>query len=87
MKSVDVDLGSTGRYGGSFTISDPSITVGTVTITQAADVFKNKGSLKDESEMDQVRVNGYVMNRGAIQAYWTCDQMVMGYFKFNYKVE
>lgn len=85
--TVEVYLCDVGLRSGSFIIANENITSGTVSITQAAAIYTDKGTLYDESEMDQVNVNAYISARKTIKAFWTSKTKVKGYFKFNYKID
>ncbi len=84
---VEKDLGASPRLSGSFTITGAGLTTGKpVQIFQAAAAYTGKGTLTDESEMDQVLVTGFVLNTTTIQCYWVSPTYVVGNFKFNYLV-
>lgn len=57
-----------------------------VMIQQAKAAYTGKGSLTDESAMDQVQVTGVVTSATVISCDWTSGSPVLGNFKFNYLV-
>lgn len=87
MTQVEVDLGYPARLSGSFTIPGTGLDVNnTVRISQAAMSYTGKGTRRDESEMDQISVNGMVTATTAITCYWVATGMVCGKFKFSYTI-
>lgn len=85
-QTAEVNLGSTPRQGGSFDLQSAFIlNTGTpALVAQAAGPYTNKGTLPDEAEMDFIGCTAYVLNTGAIRAYWNSNTFVIGNFKFNY---
>lgn len=84
---VEVNLGTRGTRSGSFTIAGAALTIGkAVLIQQAKAAYTGKGTLTDESQMDQVRVVGVVTSATQISCDWVCDFPVLGNFKFNYVI-
>jgi hypothetical protein len=57
-----------------------------VLIQQKAAPYTGKGTLYDESEMDQIMISAYVLNTTTIQAHWVSTGMVVGSIKFGYTV-
>ena len=84
---VEVDLGIRAIRSGSFIIAGAGLTIGkAVLILQAKAAYTGKGTLTDESQMDQVRVVGVVTSVTQISCDWVCDFPVLGNFKFNYVI-
>jgi hypothetical protein len=87
LTTVEVNVGSVPKSGGSFTIAGAALTVGKpVLINQAVGPYTGKGTLPDEAEMDQVNVAASVTDAATITAYWSSARRVKGNFKFNYQV-
>lgn len=91
LAEVEVNLGTTPQLGGNFQITGLSgLTPNNqVLINQKAAPYTGKGTQYDESEMDQVSANGYVLNSTTIQAFWMAEPSngpVAGNFKFGYSV-
>lgn len=87
LTTTEINLGSTSRRSGSFTISGTSLTAGKpVYIQQAAAAYTGKGDLPDEAEMDAVNVTGYVLDSSTIKCFWNSQYDVIGNVKFNYAV-
>lgn len=83
--TVEVNLSTTGRRSGKFTIAGSGLAIGTnIVITQAAGPYTGKGTLADEAEMDTVSVRGVVTDASTITCYWTSRTRVRGNFKFTY---
>jgi hypothetical protein len=91
LTEVEVNMGSTPVYSGNFQITGlTGLTANKqVLIQQKAAPYTGKGTLYDESEMDQVLANGYVLNSTTIQAFWVSahgNGPVAGNIKFGYAV-
>lgn len=89
MQIVEVDIGSTPLYSGSFTIAvSGGLTFGDpVYIQQAVGPYTNKGTSGDEVEMDQVTVTAQATSATLVTAYWqTLDAPITGFVKFQYAV-
>lgn len=87
LTTVEVNVGSVPKSGGTFTIAGAALTVGKpVLINQAVGPYTGKGTLADEAEMDQVNVAASVTDAATITAYWSSARRVKGNFKFNYQV-
>lgn len=91
LTEVEVNLGSTGRYSGTFDITGlVGLTANKqVLIIQKAAAYTNKGNRQDEAEMDQVHCTGYVVDANTIRCYWTCmphGGPMVGNVKFGYAV-
>lgn len=86
--AVEVNLGSVPRHSGSFDITGlTGLTVDTnVVFRQASGPYTGKGTLADESEMDQVTAVGSAINATTIRAYWIATGSVTGNFKFVYRI-
>jgi hypothetical protein len=83
---TEVDLGSTPKKDGSFTISNGAITNGQrMIITQAGDALTGKGA-GDENAMDQLGLAPATCTAGACVVYWSSSTYVKGNFKFNWSV-
>jgi hypothetical protein len=86
LTQVEVDLGSTPRRSGRFTITDAAIaSTSKVICVQAGGPYTGKGTLGDEAEMDHVDV-AVTPATGTATAYWVSSTFVRGNFKFNYQV-
>lgn len=85
--NVEVSLGTMPVSNGSFTITTSGLTVGKfVMITQDGGPYTGKGTYRDEIEMDQVSVSGFISNATTILCNWGCWTKVYGNMKFNYLV-
>jgi hypothetical protein len=85
--TVEVDLGSTPRGAGTFTIAGAFTPAKPVLITQAAAAYTGKGTLEDEAEMDPITATGFTADAATIRAYWQASHgPVAGNVKFNYAV-
>lgn len=83
--SVEVDLGSTPRRSGKFSISTTGLTANKpVFVMQGNGPYTGKGTLADEAEMDGLIVSGRATSTTNIDCYWKSGTMVKGNFKFNY---
>lgn len=84
---AEVNLGSTARKSGKFTISGSGLTTGRpVLIFQAAGPYSGKGTRADEAEMDNVAVSASVTSSTQITCYWNSATRVRGNRKFNYLI-
>lgn len=83
------DLG-VARRSGTFDITGLSgLTADkVVTIVQTADQISSKGNARDEPEMDQIDITGYVVDASTIRAYWFSANrsVVVGTYAFAYTV-
>lgn len=81
------DLGAA-RRSGTFDITGlAGLTAGkNVTILQTAQVIASKGDARDEAEMGQIQVTGYVVDATTIRAYWQAPSVVVGTYAFAYQV-
>jgi len=81
------DLG-VARRSGTFDITGLSgLTAGKVVdIRQTAAQIASKGNARDEPEMDQIEVTGYVVDANTIRAYWYANSVVVGTYAFAYIV-
>jgi len=83
------DLGAA-RRSGTFDITGLSgLTAGkVVSIVQTAAQIATKGNARDEPEMDQIDVTGYVVDANTIRAYWFSanGSVVVGTYAFAYLV-
>lgn len=87
LTTVEVDLGSTAKTSGRFTIAGVGLSTGKpVLINQASGPYTNKGTRTDEAEMDQVHVVGKVISSTEIECFWNSHYRVRGNFKFDYAV-
>lgn len=91
MTEVEASLGTVANYAGSFDITGLSgLSAGAqVLVQQKAAAYTGKGTLTDESEMDQVNANGYVVNATTVRVFWHCIPPagpVSGNVKFGYAV-
>lgn len=87
LTTTEVDLGSTPRMAGKFTITTAGLTSGkAVFIQQANGPYTNKGTLTDEAEMDGLTVSGKTTSTTTIECFWHSATYVKGNFKFDYAV-
>jgi hypothetical protein len=85
--TVEVDLGSTAKKSGRFTIAVTGKTAGKpVQIFQAVGPYTGKGSRADEAEMDTVTATAYVKDANTIEVFWTSATRVKGNRKFSYLI-
>jgi hypothetical protein len=85
--TAEVNLGSTPRRSGRFTLAGTGMTVGKpVMIQQATGPYTGKGTRADEAEMDQVSVTAKVLSATVIEAFWQARGRVRGSIKFDYFV-
>lgn len=89
--TVEVDLGSVPRTGGTFDIATSGQTAGKkVMIWQDVGPYTGKGTTaKDEPMMGVIMVTAYVESATVIRAYWSTGpkgHAVRGNYKFNYWV-
>lgn len=88
--TVDLDVGSIGRYGGVFDIATAAQIIGKpVIIQQAPGPYEGKGDYADEAEMDLITSTASVLSASVIRAYWTCSPKggpIKGHIKFQYAV-
>jgi hypothetical protein len=87
MTAFTKDLGAA-RQSGTFDITGLSgLTADkVVTIVQTAAQIASKGNARDESEMDQIKLTGYVVDASTIRAYWQAPSVVVGTYAFAYSV-
>jgi hypothetical protein len=87
--TAEVNISTIAKNSGSFQITGLSgLTPNKqVIISQAAGPYTGKGNMADETEMDSVAVNGYVLNSTTIICYWNSATKVAGNFKFNYFIQ
>jgi hypothetical protein len=57
-----------------------------VNLVQTADAISSKGDARDEAEMDQIRLTGYVVDAATIRCYWQAPNVVVGTYAFAYAV-
>lgn len=87
LTTVEIDIGNSPLYSGSFDISGSGFNVGrTVIVNQACGPYTGKGDLPDETEMDLIGVAGYVLDSSTIRCYWTSSQPIASKIKFNYQL-
>lgn len=81
------DLGAA-RRSGTFDITGLSGLTAekVVDIRQTAAKITSKGDARDEPEMDQIEVTGYVVDATTIRAYWCAPSVVVGTYAFAYIV-
>jgi hypothetical protein len=81
------DLG-TARRSGTFDITGLSgLTADKIVlVTQTAAAIASKGNARDEPEMDQIQVTGYVVDTTTIRCYWQAPSVVVGTYAFAYLV-
>lgn len=80
------DLGN--AYSGTFDITGLSgLTPGkNVTVVQTAQAIASKGNARDEFEMSDIQLTGYVVDAATIRVYWNADDIVVGTYAFAYAV-
>lgn len=82
----EVDFGDTPALWGSFTLTDEDITEDSVVVVvQAAGPYTDKGTLADESEMDQIRFTAE-SGDGEATIRWRASGPVKGYVSYSYTV-
>lgn len=81
------DLG-TARRDGTFDITGLSGLSAdkVVQVVQTAAPITSKGDARDEPEMDQIQVTGYVVDASTIRCYWQAPSVVVGTYAFAYSV-
>ena len=81
------DLGAA-RNAGTFDITGLSgLTADKpVSVMQTAAQISSKGNARDEPEMDQIKVTGYVVDTTTIRCYWQAPSVVVGTYAFAYLV-
>lgn len=81
------DLG-VARSAGTFDITGLSgLTAGKpVQLFQTAAAIITKGNARDEPEMDQIAVTGYVVDATTVRCYWMAPSVVVGTYAFAYTV-
>lgn len=81
------DLGAA-RSSGTFDITGLSGLTAekVVSVVQTAAQISSKGNARDEAEMDQIQVTGYVVDTTTIRAYWQAPSVVVGTYAFAYQV-
>ena len=57
-----------------------------VSIVQTAAQIASKGNARDEPEMDQIKLTGYVVDAATIRSYWHAPSVVVGTYAFAYQV-
>ena len=57
-----------------------------VQVFQTAAAIASKGNARDEPEMDQIQVTGYVVDTTTIRCYWNAPSVVVGTYAFAYLV-
>jgi hypothetical protein len=91
LTEYEADLGYPAKYAGSFDITGLSGLVAgrQVLVQQKAAAYTGKGTLTDESELDQVSANGYAVNDTTVRVFWNCvppGGPVCGNVKFGFAV-
>ena len=85
--TAEVNLCSLPRRSGNFTISSSGLSVGKpVLVVQSRSAYTNKGTLADESEMDNITVTSVTISSTVIKCAWQSRTAVKGNFKFDYVV-
>ena len=85
IQTVEVNVGNIPRKSGKFIITGSGfITNNPVLINLASGPYTNKGTLDDESEMDNININAYASSPTEIKCFWNATSFVKGNFKFNY---
>lgn len=91
LTEYEANLGAIPLYSGTFDITGLAglTPAKQVLVQQKAAAYTGKGTLTDESEMDQILANGYVVDAATIRVYWVCQPMsgpVAGNVKVGYAV-
>lgn len=83
-----VNLGSIAQRSGTFDVVSPTELIFTQTIRlwQSVNPATGKGTLSDESEMDQISIVGAVLNFSTFRCHWVATGPVIGNFKFYYQI-
>lgn len=85
LTTVEVNISSTPRKSGKFTITGVGMTTGKpVFIQQASGPYTGKGTRADEAEADSISVSAKVVSPTEIECYWRSNTYVIGNFKFDY---
>lgn len=73
---------------GTFDITGLSgLTAGkNVVVVQTAQAIASKGNARDEFEMSDIQLTGYVVDAATIRVYWNADDIVVGTYAFAYAV-
>jgi hypothetical protein len=81
------DLG-VARRSGTFDITGLSglTAAKDVQVWQTGAKITSKGDARDEPEMDQIRLTGYVVDAATIRVYWYANSVVVGTYAFAYLV-
>jgi len=82
------DLG-TARTSGTFDVTGlAGLTIGKdVALWQTAQPIVSKGNSRDEFEMDDIQLTGYVFAADTVRAYWNAHgSTVVGTYAFAYQV-
>lgn len=81
------DLGAA-RMSGTFDITGLSglIADKSIMVMQTAAPISSKGNARDESEMDLIRLTGYVVDATTIRIYWQAPTVVVGTYAFAYLI-
>lgn len=76
------------RRSGTFDITGLSglTTDKNVFVMQTSQQISSKGNARDEPEMDQIQVSGYVLNATTIRCFWWAPSVVVGTYAFAYAV-
>ena len=87
MTDFTKDLGAADRSG-TFDITGLSglTTDKVVTVIQTAAKITSKGDARDEFEMDNIQLTGYVVDANTIRVYWQAPSVVVGTYAFAYQV-
>jgi hypothetical protein len=87
MTAFTKDLGAA-RRSGTFDITGlAGLTADkVVTIVQTAAQVASKGNARDEPQMDQIQLTGYVVDAATIRAHWWAPAVVVGTYAFAYAV-
>jgi hypothetical protein len=87
LTAFEKDLGI-GDRSGTFDITGLSgLTVDKpVLVVQTAAPIASKGNARDEAEMDQIQLTGYVVDANTIRVYWHATGIVTGNYAFGYAV-
>lgn len=81
------DLGVSNRSG-TFDITGLSgLTIDkNVMVMQTNQAIVSKGNARDEPEMDNIKVTGYVLNSTTVRCFWNAAGIVVGTYAFAYLI-
>lgn len=85
VRTAEVDVGSSPRFSGKFTLTDADIaSTSKLLVTLAPGPYTGKGTLADEAEMYGGISFSADPTNGSATVYWGCPSRVRGNIKVNY---